>query len=116
MVEMTVQVSEEVAEKIRPIRNWLSTVLEFSFIGFQTPAIQTATEIIQFLSTQPTPEEVLSYYVSDRAQNRLERLLALNQAGKLTELEELELDEIEKIEHVIIMLKTQIVKQLKGQN
>ena len=65
MVQMTMDVSEELAKRLRPIRSWLPTVLELSFIGFQTPATQTASEIIAFLSTNPTQQEVFDYYASD---------------------------------------------------
>ncbi|HEV8717917.1 MAG TPA: hypothetical protein VGX03_34510 [Candidatus Binatia bacterium] len=113
MVQMTMQVSEELAERLRPIGAWLPTVLELSLVGFQTAAAATATEIIQFLSQDPTPQEVLAYHVSERAQTRLQRLLALNAAGMLGEAEQLELDELQRIEHVLIMLKAQIAGQVQ---
>jgi hypothetical protein len=40
---------------------------------------------------------VLNYHVSDAAQTRLRRLLALNEAGILAEAEQLELDELEQL-------------------
>lgn len=108
MVEMTVQIPDALAKRIEPMRPWLSTVLELSLVGFRTLATETATEIIEFLSTDPSPEQVLSYHVSGRAQARLQRLLALNEAGMLGEAEQLELDEREQIEHIMIMLKGQV--------
>ena len=51
--------------------------------------------------------------MSKRAQERLRRLLALNGAGMLGEMEQLELDEIQQIEHIMIMLKTQIAEELQ---
>ncbi len=108
MVQMTMQVSEELAERLRPIGSWLPTVLELSLVGFKTVAAATATEVIQFLSQEPTPQNVLDYHVSERAQARLQRLLALNAAGLLGEAEQLELDEMQRIEHIVIMLKAQI--------
>ena len=113
MVQMTVQVSEELAERLRPLGTWLPTVLELSLVGFRTVAAATATEAIEFLSRNPTPQDVLAYYVSDRAQTRLQRLLALNAAGMLGEEEQLELDEMQRIEHLLILLKAQIAQQLR---
>ena len=113
MVQMTVHVSEELAERLRPIGPWLPTLLELSLVGYQTVATATATEVIQFLSQQPTPREVLGYHVSARAQARLQRLLALNAAGLLGEAERLELDELQRIEHIIVMLKAQIADQMR---
>jgi len=56
---------------------------------------------------------MLNYHVSKQAQERLQRLLALNEAGMLSETEQLELDELQRMEHIIIMLKAQIAAQLK---
>jgi hypothetical protein len=113
MVQMTVHVSEELAERLRPLGTWLPTVLELSLIGFRTVAAATATEAIEFLSQNPTPQAVLAYHVSERAQTRLQRLLALNAAGMLGEEEQLELDEMQRIEHLLILLKAQIATQLE---
>ena len=103
-------VSEELADRLRPIRSWLPTVLELSFVGFRTPATQTASEVISFLSTNPTSQEVLGYHATERAQTRLQQLLALAKAGMLGETEQQELDELEKIEHILIMLKVQVAE------
>ncbi len=113
MVQMIMQVSEELAERLRPLGAWLPTVLELSLVGSQTMAAATATEVIQFLSQTPTPQDILNYHVSERAQMRLQRLLTLNAAGMLGEAEQLELDELQRIEHIVIMLKAQVARQLQ---
>ena len=113
MVQMTMQVPNDLAKRIKPIQYWLPTILELSLVGFKTLATETATEIIRFLSTNPSSKEVLDHQVSKRAQERLRRLLALNEAGMLGEMEQLELDEIQQIEHIMIMLKAQIAEELK---
>lgn len=113
MVQMTIQVSDELAERIQPIGTWLPTIIELSLIGFRTLAAATATEVVQFLSKNPSPQDVLDYHVSERAQARLQRLLALNEAGMLSEVEQLELDELQRLEHVIIMLKAEVAQQLR---
>lgn len=110
---MTMDVSDELAERLRPIRSWLPTVLELSFVGFKTLATQTASEVVSFLLANPTPQEVLAYHVSEAAQARLQHLLSLRQAGMLGEEQQRELDELEKVEHIIIMLKGQVAKRLQ---
>ena len=111
---LTLQVPERLLERLRPLSPWLPTVLELSLAGFGTRAVQTASELIAFLSAGPTPEEVIDCTVSDEAQQRLRRLLALNEAGLLSEEEQTELDEIEQIEHIILMLKADTRKRLAG--
>jgi hypothetical protein len=111
MVQMTMQVPEELAERIRPIGSWLPTIIELSLAGFKTLAAATAAELTEFLSTTPSPQEVLDYHVSDASQARLRRLLTLNEAGQLSASEHLELDELQRLEHIVIMLKAGIANQ-----
>lgn len=114
MIEMTMQVPDRLAQRLRPMSPWLPAVLELSLIGFKTPATQTASEIIDFLSSGPSPSEVAVYTVSERAQERTRRLLTLNEAGMLSEKEQRELDEMEQIEHIMVLLKAQVRQQLTG--
>jgi hypothetical protein len=116
MAVLTFQVSDELAARIEPLHGWLSMVLELGLIGFRTPAVETATEVIEFLSGKPTPQVVLNYFVSQRAQTRLQRLLSLNSAGLLGEAEQRELDELQRIEQIVTMLKIQVAKQLSQNN
>jgi hypothetical protein len=108
MAQMTLNISDELAERLQPLGAWLPTVLELTLVGCKTVAAATATEVLEFLAQAPTPEEVLAYHASERAQSRLQRLLALNAAGLLGEEEQQELDELQQIEHIIIMLKAQL--------
>lgn len=110
MVQMTLHISDELAKRLQPLRAWLPTVLELTLVGCKTMAAATATEVLEFLARGPTPEEVLAYHASERAQSRLQRLLALNAAGLLSEAEHQELDELQQIEHIIIMLKAQLAR------
>lgn len=112
MVEMTVQIPEELAARIRPFGPWLPTVLELGLAGFTTVASATASELIRFLAGAPSPREVLEYHVPDQTQTRLRRLLALNEAGLVGEDEARELDELQRIEHSVVMLKTGIALNL----
>lgn len=111
MVQMTMQVPDELAKRIQPISSWLPTIIELSLVGCKTLATRTASEVIEFLLNNPSAQEVIGYHVSDEAQVRLRRLLALNEAGILAESEQLELDELQKIEHIIVMLKARIMAQ-----
>ena len=113
MVQMTIQVPDELEAKLRPIQRWVPAILSLGLGGFKTAASETAAEIIGFLSQNPTPEAVAGYHLSDRAQRRLQRLLTLNQAGLLGEGEQRELDEAEEIEHIMVMLKTQVTGALE---
>lgn len=105
MAEILLKVPDELEERLRPMTAWVPTVLELGLCGFRTPAVQTASEVIDFLAAGPAPSEVLQYHVSERAQTRLRRLLALQTGGQLSAEEQAELDELGRIEHILIRLK-----------
>lgn len=112
MTTMMVELTDEVATRVAPMRQWLSPILELSLMGFQTSAVATASEIIEFLASNPSPQAVINYHVSSRGQERLQRLLALNAAGLLSADEERELDELTKIERSYSILKAQVAAKL----
>jgi hypothetical protein len=109
---MTLNISDELAERLQPLGAWLPTVLELTLVGCKTVAAATAAEVLEFLAREPTPEEIRAYHASERAQTRLQRLLALNAAGLLGEEEQQELDELQQIEHIIVMLKAQLASPM----
>ena len=112
MVEMTMSVPDSLAPKLRRMNKWLPTVLELSLVGFKTPAAQVVAELVGFLSQGPSPKQVAAYKVTGRSQQRLRRLLALNQSGLLTPEEQAELGELETFEHFVTLLKTQAHEEL----
>jgi hypothetical protein len=116
MVEMTMRVPDVLAPKLRRMTAWLPTVLELSLVGFKTPTAQTVAEVVGFLSEGPAPEQVAEYVVSPRAQERLRRLLALNQAGLLSTEEQAELEEMEELDHLLVLLKAQARDQMTRKN
>ncbi|MDQ3460108.1 MAG: hypothetical protein M3498_12525 [Deinococcota bacterium] len=107
----TVTLPDELAKRVEPFSRWLPTVLETSLLALKTPAVETASELVEFLASNPLAGEVHAYHVSERAQARMSRLLALNQAGVLGEAEARELDELIKLEHLIITLKASLTPE-----
>ena len=111
MIQITMQLPDQLAGQLLPARRWLPAVLELSPACLKTPAAETSAEIIDFLLSKPTQQEVLAYHASERAQRRLQRLLALNEAGLACETEQAELTELERLEHLLITLKAQVAVQ-----
>jgi hypothetical protein len=112
MVELTVPMPDDLARRVRGIEPWIPTVLELGLSGFRTVAAATASEVMEFLVSNPSRQEVRDYHVSDRAQARLRRLLTLNDAGMLGEDEAMELDELQVIESIVIRLKARLAADL----
>ena len=113
MTLLTMELPDRLAARVRSMDRWLPTILEASLLGLRTEATAVASELIHFLSTGPSAEDVLDFHISDEAQERTQRLLALNESGLLSVKENAELDELIEIERIVIALKIQITGELQ---
>lgn len=71
-------------------------------IASQSPVFD---EVIRFLASQPSVEEILAYKYPPLVDQRLHTLLTLNSERKLSGEEQAELDEFLRMNHLIKMLK-----------
>lgn len=113
MVKMTLQVPGTLARRMQPMGPWLPTVLELGLLGCRTRAAAAVVELVELLSRNPSQKEVLSFHASEEIQERSKHLLALNQAGLLGEEEQRELDELDQLEHIVVMLKARVARNLR---
>jgi len=67
--------------------------------------VKTYEEVFEFLTSTPTPEQIIAFTLSETAEERIRYLLDVNRNGVLTAEERLELDEIGKVGHLMRMLK-----------
>ncbi len=111
MVELTLQVSNSLAQKIQPISVWLPTIIELSVANFKSSHVKKVSgALIAFLSNNPTSTKVSQYTISEKAQNRVSDLLEINREKNLSSSELKELDEWEKFNHIGTMLSDQAIK------
>ncbi len=69
-------------------------------------------EIIDFLTSTPTPAEVMAYQPSATLQKRAEELLEKSKAGELAEPDQKELEYFMVIEHLMRMAKIRARRRL----
>ena len=69
------------------------------------PSASIQDEVLTFLLSSPTPQDVINFHASDAAQSRLRHLLDANRQGTLTDQERAELDEASQINHFMTLLK-----------
>jgi hypothetical protein len=110
MAELTLTLPDDLAKRVEPLR-YLPTILELSLLTLKTPAAQTESEITEFLSMNPSPQAVLQYHGTARAQERVNYLLELNSAGTIKETELQELDELLLLDNTITALKITLKQQ-----
>lgn len=70
-------------------------------------------EITDFLATEPSPQEIIDYYLPDDLQERADYLAERNGEDQLTPSEREELDEFLKVNRMFSLLKTKMKLKLK---
>ncbi len=114
MVEITIAVPEELAERLARVRDRLPEVLAR---GLEEPSF-APTEIyryvLTFLARTPTPQAILDFDLTPTMQERASELLEKNRAGQLTPQEAAELDEHIHIDNLLSMLKTKALRTLQA--
>lgn len=124
MAELTIQISDELAQRLEPLQNRLPELLWqlLDVVNLQTtsePIVKTEVtdipavyqEVIDFLIKRPTPEEIIAFKVSHQAQAQLKVLLQKNRSATISSMELAELDVYEQLEHLMILLKARALQR-----
>ncbi len=69
-------------------------------------------EVIGFLASTPTPEQLIAFQPSDALSQRSHYLSERNRQDQLTAEERVELDEFRRVNHLINMLKIRARQRL----
>ena len=125
MAQLTIQIPDELASRLEPLRDRLpelllqlietfskttSTVPERTASATEPPSVYA--EVLDFLIKRPTPQEIAAFKVSSQAQERLRTLLEKNQEAILTAEETAELDVYEQLEHLMLLLKARAINSI----
>ncbi len=122
MAELTIQIPDDLADRLKPFQDRLPALLtrlmemlpagperqeEGKALAASLPSdvVRVYTEVLEFLLTRPTPQDVLAFKVSATAQTRLRSLLDKNREDHLDAAESAELDLYEQLEQLMILLK-----------
>jgi hypothetical protein len=112
MVEITLQVPENLAERLQAVSEQLPEILEIGLQYSRPLSIRAYAQVLEFLVAAPTPGEILAFRPSPAIQIEVSRLLSRHKAGTLTPDEESELDRIGDLEHILMALKGRARQQL----
>jgi hypothetical protein len=106
MSAITLQVSDDLAERLRGRENQLTQILELGLRELNSTAgFAGASEVLELLASLPTLEDILALRPSERLQERIDELLEKSRAGGLSDSEEAELERYEYLEHLVRMAK-----------
>lgn len=77
------------------------------------PPASIQDEVVAFLLSSPTPQQIIEFRASEAAQQRLRYLLDANRNDSLTPEELAELDEASSINQFMMTLKAEAYKALE---
>ncbi len=80
-----------------------------------TPTRTVFDVITDFLETEPSPQEIIDFFLPEDLQTRLDHLLDKNGEGLLTYTEQEELTEFLNVDEMFSLLKTKMKLKLKKQ-
>lgn len=119
MVQITIDVPDELAQRLEPFQGQLSQIFmrlmaatlpnlsspELGLSAFVVNPPVIYQEVLDFLVSQPTSAQLLSYKVSGSSQVRIQNLLQKSREIALSSSEMSELDLYEQLDSLMALLK-----------
>ena len=116
MSPITLNVPDELAVRLRPLEGQLPRILELGLREMNAaaqPGFVGAAQVMEFLASLPTPQEILALRPSDALQARVNALLDKNRSEGLAPDEEQEWERYEYLEHLVRIAKAQALVKLQ---
>lgn len=105
MVTVTLTLPDDLAAQIGADGERLSEIIA-ARLRQSSSAVALNAYVIDFLASDPTPEEIMAFKPAAELQKRFQELVAKSKAGGLTRDETVELDEFLKVEELIRLIKS----------
>lgn len=77
-----------------------------------TQMVSILDEVLDFLTSAPTPQQIIAFHASEAAQERLRYLLFRNRNDLLTSDESEELEQASQLDHFVAKLKIKAREKL----
>jgi hypothetical protein len=116
MSSITLDVPDEVAEKLHALADRLPRILDLGLRALSAEAsseYEGVADILEVLATLPTAEEVLGLRAAPTLQHRIQELLEKSRRSGLSPVEQLEWERIDYIEHLVRIAKAKAAMKLK---
>lgn len=128
MVQIPIEVPDEFSQRLEPFQGQLSELVTrflastlpdessepvLSAVGFTLPS-GAYQEVIDFLISGPTSQEIVGFKVSEQSQMRLQSLLQKNREAMLSAAEREELDLYEQLDALVGLLKAKAFMMIRS--
>lgn len=111
-----IEIPQELATRLIPLENQLTRILELGIRELNAvtqPGFNGAAEVLEFLASLPTPEEIVKLRPSKAFQARISYLLEKNRTTGLTPEENQEWEQYQYLEHLVRIAKANALLKLK---
>ncbi|MEQ9236319.1 hypothetical protein [Coleofasciculus sp. E2-BRE-01] len=115
-MQVTFNLPDDVAQRVNALENCLPQILELGLREFEAithVGFSGIAEVLEFLATLPTPEEIIALRPSPALQTQIQTLLEKNRTVGLTPDEEKIWQSYEYLEHLVRMAKAKALLKLK---
>ena len=112
MVRLTIDVPEELASRLQPVRNRLVDIIELGLAKIEPVNNPLHNELIEFLASGPSAQEILAFRPSNGVTERVSTLLDKKSDSSLTADEQMELDQNELLDYLMTLVKARARQRL----
>jgi len=115
-VELTLNISEELASRLRPVKDRLPQILELGLreLHAAPPQFEGLSDVLETLARLPPPQEILALRPSPSLQERISTLVDKQCKGGLSADEDRDWQNYQYIEHLVRIAKAKAALQLNS--
>lgn len=116
-MRVTIEIPDELATRINPVKHKLPQILELGLREFNASVcagFNGMSEVLEFLAQLPTPEEIIALRPSEALQAQIDNLLEKNKSVGLTPEEEAIWQQYEYLEHLVRKVKAKAFLMLQS--
>lgn len=116
-MQIKVDIPDELAIRLSPLQEQLPQILELGLREWNAigqSGFSGLAEVLEFLASLPSSEEILALKPSETLQQQIESLLEKNRTVGLTAEEERLWQQYEYVEHLVRMAKAKALLKLKA--
>lgn len=118
-MQFTLELPDDLASQLSALEDKLPQILQLGLrelnAGGQA-GFTGAAEVLEFLATLPSPEEIVALRPSETLQTQIDFLLERNKTQGLTADEEQTWQQYQYLEHLVRIAKAQALLKLKQKN
>ncbi len=116
MTEITLNLPDNLVFQLEKLEEQLPYILELGIREFNASSqvgFKGAGEVLEFLASLPSPEEIITLRPNQTLQNQIDTLLEKNRSGSLTPSEEQLWQQYQYLEHLVRMAKAKAYLKLQ---